>query len=73
MTTKSSCGLAKILANKIFQCGDVPYSKCQRIEFKGNMRNGSEIIQGGLCFLSLELLIKSEIDEYNNQPTRGRE
>lgn len=56
--------LAKLIARDIFECGDNPNDKCQRIEFKGGEYPGKETAMGGCCETSLAGLIAKSLKKH---------
>ena len=54
--------LAELLANAIFEMGDSPIDKAQRIEFKGGTYPNRETTLGGLNKLALTLVIRRALE-----------
>ena len=54
--------LAKRLAREIFELGDDPHDKAQRIEFKGGTYPDHETKLGGLCESSLAQYLEYALD-----------
>lgn len=55
--------LADLIARDIFECGDDPSSKCQRIQFLGGKYPDNEKPQGGMCEMALAEAIAKSIDK----------
>jgi len=68
---RMSNDLATFLARKIFELGDDPGDKCQRIEFKGGKWPDNETCMGGICESALVTFLRSRIEDFAESEERS--